>query len=59
MEPLVSGCHENLKINKSRELELKYGRLNKSAVGEGGMKGVGSFFEKKNKEWGVLLESEV
>ena len=42
-----SGCHENLKINKSRELELKYGRLNKSAAGKGGMKRVGSFFEKK------------
>ena len=42
-----SGCHKNLKINKSRELELKYGRLNKSAAGKGGMKRVGSFFEKK------------
>lgn len=59
MEPLVSGCHENSKINKSRELELKYGRLNKSAAGKGGMKRVGSFSEKKNKEWGVLLETEV
>ena len=59
MEPLVSGCHENSKINKSRELELKYGRLNKSAAGEGGMKGVGSILKKKNKEWGVLLETEV